>query len=95
MTLTKVVVLVLRIQEHLSLYFYDFYTILYVFYKFAVLKFMYILHFSPCTFISSPQESLGGLNRAEKGKGGRILASFLAGGEGKVGEEEEEAESYL
>ena len=56
---------------------------------------MYILHFSPCTFISSPQESLGGLNRAEKGKGGRILASFLAGGEGKVGKEQEEAESYL
>ena len=56
---------------------------------------MYILHVSPCTFISSPQESLGGLNRAEEGKGGRILASFLAGSEGKVGEEQEEAESYL
>ena len=95
MIVTKVVVLVLRIPEQLSLYFFYFYMILYVFYKFAVLKFMYILHFSPCTFVSSPQESLDGLNRAEEGKGSRILTSFLAGGEGKVGQEKEEAESYL
>ena len=35
MNVTKVVVLVLRIPEQLSLYFSDFYTILCVFYKFA------------------------------------------------------------
>ena len=95
MIVTKVVVLVLRIPEQLSLYLFDFSTILYVFYKFAVLKFMYILHFSPCNFVSSPQESLGGLNRTEEGNGGRIPASFLAGSEGKVGEKDEELESYL
>ena len=48
---------------------------------------MYILHFSPCTFISSPQESLGRLNRAEEGKGGRIPASFHAGGGARGGRE--------
>ena len=35
MTVTKVVVLVLSIPEQLSLYFYDFSTILYGIYKFA------------------------------------------------------------
>ena len=35
MTVTKVVVLVLRIPEKFSLYFYDFSTILYGIYKFA------------------------------------------------------------
>jgi hypothetical protein len=44
---TKVVVLVLRIPEQLSLHFYDFSTILYGIYKFAALKFMYILQFDP------------------------------------------------
>ena len=80
---TKLVYFIARIPEHLDLNFFYFYKILYTFYKFAVLKFMYILHFSPCTFVSSPQKSLGGLNRADEGKGGRIPANFLAGGEGK------------
>ena len=47
MTVTKVVVIVLRIPEQLILYFSEFYTILNVFYNFAVLKFMYILQFDP------------------------------------------------
>ena len=50
---------------------------------------MYILHFSPCTFVSSPQKSLGGLNRADEEKGSRIPVNFLAGGEGKQGEKRE------
>ena len=49
-TVTKVVILALKILEQFSLYFSDFSTILYVFYKFAVLKFMYILHFRPWKF---------------------------------------------
>ena len=47
MTVTNVVVLVLRIPEHLDLNFDDLYTNFYAFSKFAVLKFMYILHFKP------------------------------------------------
>ena len=38
MTVTKVVGLDLRIPKHFSLYFSDFYTILYGFYKFAVFE---------------------------------------------------------
>jgi len=48
---------------------------------------MYILHFSPCTFVSSLQESLDGLNRAEEEKGGRIPVSFHAGGGARGGRE--------
>ena len=50
MTVTIVVVLVLRIPEHFSLHFSDFYMIFYAFLKFAVLKFKHILQFDPWKF---------------------------------------------
>ena len=50
MTVTKVVVLILRILEQLSLYFSDFTTIFYAFLKFVVLKFKHILQISPWRF---------------------------------------------
>ena len=63
--------------------------------KFAVLRLMYILQLDPWKFWFFSNKVPGGLNRIEEGKGGRILARFLAGGEGKVGEKDEELESYL
>ena len=47
MDVTKVVGLDIRIPKHFSLHFSDFSTILYGIYKFAALKFMYILQFDP------------------------------------------------
>ena len=69
MTITKVVVLVISIPEQLSLYFSDFYTILYVFYKFAVLKFMYILQFGPWKFRSFNCRSLAEMSKQRRNGG--------------------------
>ena len=79
----------------MNLYFYDFSTILYVFYKFAVLKFMYILHFRPWKFWFFSNEVPGATSQNRGGLARRFPARRVTGGEGKVGENDEELESYL
>ena len=72
MTVTKLVVLVLRIPDQFSLYFYDFSMILYGIYKFAVLR--VFLQIRPRSFVSSHRRSLvgfqhrGGMGGAVSGK---------------------------
>ena len=68
-TVTKLVVLVLRIPEQFSLYFYDFSTILYVIYKFAVLR--VFLQIRPRSFVSSHRRSLVGFQH-RGGMGGAV-----------------------
>ena len=82
MNVTKVVVLVLRIPEQLSLHFYDFYTNCYVFSKFTVLKFKHILQIDPWKFWFFSNEVPGGSTKQGRGKGGRIPAMS---GPGSVG----------
>ena len=72
MDVTKVVGLVARIPKHFSLHFYDFFTILYGIYKFAVLR--VFLHIRPRSFVYSHRRSLvgfqyrGGMGGAVSGK---------------------------
>ena len=91
MTVTKVVVLVLRIPEHFSLHLYDFSTILYGIYKFAAFDSSVHVSFSlrPLDFCFFSGKVPGGLNRTEQGRAQRFPAMGLAGGEGKVGEKGE------
>ena len=69
---TKVVDLVSRIPKQLSLHFYDFCTILYGIYNFAVLR--VFLQIRPRSFVSSHRRSLvgfqhrGGMEGAVSGK---------------------------
>ena len=68
MTVTKVVVLVLRIPEQLSLYFAEFSTILYGIYKFAAFDSSVHVRFSlrPLDFCFFSGEVPGGLNRTKR-----------------------------
>ena len=89
MTVTKVVVLVLRIPEQLSLYFSDFSTILYGIYKFAAFDSSVHVrfHLGPWIFVflrGSPWRN--SQNRADLAR--RFPAMGLAGGEGKWGKSE-------
>ena len=95
MTVTKVVVLALRIPEQLILHFYDFSTNCYVFSKFTVLKFKHILQFDPWRFWFFSNEVPGGTSQNRGGLARRFPAMGLAGGEGKVGENGEGLEDYL
>ena len=95
MTVTKVVVLVLRIPEHFSLHFSDFYTIFWAFLKFAVLKFKHNLQIDPWKFWFFSNEVPGGTSQNRGGLARRFPARRVTGGEGKVGENDEELESYL
>ena len=82
MTVTKVVVIVLRIPEHFSLHFSDFYTILYGIYKFAAFDSSVHVCFSlrPLDFCFFSGEVPGGLNRTEEGLARRFPALGMAGG---------------
>ena len=68
MTVTKVVVLVLTISEQLSLYFYDFSTILYGIYKFAAFDSSVHVRFSlrPLDFCFFSGEVPGRKNRGRE-----------------------------
>ena len=99
MTVTKVVGFDLRIPKHFSLHFFDFSTILYGIYKFAVFE---NKRKRKRTFAYRPLEVLvlltGGPWRTLENRGG-ILAWFPARfgpwGEGKVGEKSEGARAHL
>ena len=88
MTVTKVVVLVLRIPEQLSLYFYEFSTILYGIYKFAAFDSSVHVSFSlrPLGFCFFSGEVPGGSSEQSRERARRFPAMGLAGGEEKVGE---------
>ena len=96
MTVTKVVVLVLRILEHFSLHLYDFSTILYGIYKFAAFDSSVHVSFSlrPLGFCFFSGEVPGGRLRTEQGRARHFPVRRVTGGEGKVGEKDEELESY-
>ena len=72
MTVTKVVGFDLWITKHFSLHFYDFFTILYGIYNFAVFetkeKENELLHLGPWKFVSSQGRSLA--DGSEQGRGG-------------------------
>ena len=53
--------------------------------KFAVLKFKHILQIDPWKFWFFSNEVPGGSTKQGRGKGGRIPAMGMAGGEGKQG----------
>ena len=91
MTVTKVVVLVLRIPEQLSLYFSDFFTILYGIYNFAAFDSSVHVSFSlrPLGFCFFSGEVPGGSSEQSREWERRFSAMGLAGGEGKVGEKGE------
>ena len=63
--------------------------------KFAVLKFKHILQISPWRFWFFSNEVPGGTSEQSRERERRFPARRLAGGEGKVGEKDEELESYL
>jgi hypothetical protein len=96
-TVTKVVFLVLRIPEHLSLYFSNFYMILCVFYKFASFDSSVHVRFShrPLDFCFFSGEVPGGRLRTEQGRLRRFPVRRVTDGEGKVGGKDEELECYL
>ena len=86
MHVTKVVDLVTRIPEQLSVHFSDFPTILYRFYKFAVFENKKKNKtgsriYTPGKFWGLANMSLAGLGAGEM-SGGRNLARKLAGGVG-------------
>ena len=88
MDVTKVVDLVTRIPENLSLYFSDFSTNLYRFYKFSGKTRKHIHRFA-----KGPLGCFGGLQngpwpeyRGRGGLAGRFPATAVAGGEGGDGE---------
>ena len=97
MTVTKVVVLVLRIPEHFSLHLYDISSILYGIYKFAAFDSSVHVCFSlrPLGFCFFSGEVPGGSTEQGRERERRFPAMGLAGGEGKVGENGEGLESYL
>ena len=97
MTVTKVVVIVLRIPEQLSLYFYDFSTIVYGIYKFAAFDSSVHVSFSlrPLGFCFFSGEVPGGSSEQSRERARRFPARRVTGGEGKVGENGEGLESYL
>ena len=97
MTVTKVVVIVLRIPEQLILYFSEFYTILYGIYKFAAFDSSVHVCFSlrPLDFCFFSGEVPSGRLRIEQGRARHFPVRRVTGGEGKVGEKDEELESYL
>ena len=97
MTVTKVVFLVLRIPEQLSLYFSNFYTILCVFDKFASFDSSVHGRFSlrPLGFCFFSGEVPGGSSEQSRERARHFPARRVNGGEGKVGENGEGLESYL
>ena len=97
MTVTKVVVLILRIPEQLSLYFSDFSTILYGIYKFAAFDSSVHVSFSlrPLGFCFFSGEVPGGSSEQSRERARRFPARRVTGGEGKVGGNGEGLESYL
>ena len=97
MTVTKVVVLVLRIPEQLSLYFSDFFTILYGIYNFAAFDSSVHVSFSlrPLGFCFFSGEVPGGSSEQSRERARRFPARRVTGGEGKVGKNGEGLESYL
>ena len=90
MTVTKVVVIVLRIPEQFSLYFSDFFTILYGIYNFAAFDSSVHVSFSlrPLGFCFFSWEVPSGSSEQSRERERRFPAMGLAGGEGKVGERE-------
>ena len=72
MTVTKVVVLVLRIPELLILYFSEFSMIYMEFtsLQLLILVFMYVFHLGPWIFVSSQGKSLAdGSEQSREGRG--------------------------
>ena len=63
--------------------------------KFAVLKFKHILQISPWRFWFFSNEVPGGTSQNRGGLARHFPARRVTGGEGKVGEKDEEPESYL
>ena len=63
--------------------------------KFAVLRFMHILQFDPWRFWFFSNEVPGGTSQNRGGLARRFPARRVTGGKGKVGENDEELESYL
>ena len=63
--------------------------------KFAVLRFKHILQFDPWRFWFFSNEVPGGTSQNRGGLARRFPARRVTGGEGKVGENDEELESYL
>ena len=63
--------------------------------KFAVLKFKHILQFDPWRFWFFSNEVPGGTSQNRGGLARCFPARRVTGGEGKVGENDEELESYL
>ena len=63
--------------------------------KFAVLKFKHILHISPWRFWLFSNEVPGWDSEQGEGRARRFPARSSPGGEGKVGEENKEAEANL
>ena len=99
MDVTKVIGIVARIPKHFSLHFYDFSTILYGIYKFAVFE---NKRKRKQNFAVGPLERIGDSQtcpwpepRTEEAAAGRISASSATGGEGEQGEEQEGGESNL
>ena len=99
MTVTKVVGLVARIPKHFSLHFYDFSTILYGIYKFAVFenkrKRKRTFASRPLDFCFFSREVLGGTGQNRGGSGSHLPVRFGPGGEGKVGEKGEGTRAHL
>ena len=83
MTVTKVVVLVLRIPEHWDLHFSDFSMNFYAFSKFAVFSSCRFCRLTIGTFVSFKERSLGGLFRTREKLAAPFPARRVAGGEGK------------
>ena len=81
----------------MSLYFYDFSTIVYGIYKFAAFDSSVHVSFSlrPLGFCFFLGEVPGGSSEQSRERERRFPAMGLAGGEGKVGENGEGLESYL
>jgi len=93
----KVVDLVARIPEHLDLHFYDFSTILYGIYKFAVFenkrKRKRTFASRPLDFCFFSGEVLGGRDSTEEGRAAGFPVFLLADGKGDVGEKVEGTET--
>ena len=90
MTVTKVVVLVLRIPEQFILYFYDFSMILYGIYKFAAFDSSVHVSFSlrPLGFCFFSWEVPSGSSEQSRERARRFPARRVTGGEGKWGKME-------
>ena len=80
----------------INLDFSEFYTILYGIYKFAAFDSSVHVSFSlrPLGFCFFSGEVPGGSHRTEQGRARHFPARRVTGGEGKVGEKDEEFESY-